>query len=186
MAALALTRSAVLLAAGFFAGCASDPGLPRAVTIEDGRPVRVQLQRVRERQTFLLQNASSAEPADFYRDASPFGKIVPDAQLQALLDVLAAKGMFATGTTSVPPDARDVLVVDQAGQRWIWARRRLGVQQDEAAFHEARAYFLEVYNSSTAYRPSALPPDLKAEGERVRQEAEAARARLEHLQGEKP
>ncbi|MBL8730162.1 MAG: hypothetical protein JNM25_17195 [Planctomycetes bacterium] len=186
MVAIALTRSAVLLAASFFAGCASDPGLPRAVTIEDGRPVRVQLQRLRERQTFLLQNASSADTAAFYRDASPLAKVVPDRQLQALLDVLAAKGMFAAATDAVPPDARDVLVVDATDHRWTWARRRSATPAEIAAFQEALAYFLEVYNSSTAYHPSDRVPDLEAERDRVRQQAEAARLRLERLQGEQP
>jgi len=186
MAAHALTRSVVLLAASFLVGCATDPGLPRAVTIEDGRPVRVLWQRVKEGQTFLLQNASSADADDFYASSSPFAKVAPDVQLQALLDVLAAKGMFDAGDAPVPPDARDVLVVDQGDRRWTWARRRAGMQTSEAAFHEARAYFLEVYNSSTAYHPSAKMPDLEAEQDRVRRDAESARRRLEQLQGEKP
>lgn len=186
MVALALTRSAVLLAASLFAGCASDPGLPRAVTIEDGRPVRVQLQRLQQRQTFLLQNASSADPAVFYRDASPLAKVVPDHQLQALLDVLAAKGLFVAAAAALPPDARDVLVVEGPDRRWAWARRRADAPAEIAAFQEAVAYFLEVYNSSTAYHPSDRAPDLGAERDRVRRDAEAARLRLERLQGDKP
>lgn len=184
MAALALTRSAVL-ATSLLVACASDPGLPRAVTIEPGRPVRVLLQRTSQAQTFLLQNASSTEAADFYRDAGPFAKVVPDAQLQALLDVLAAKGLFAAGNVPVAGDAREMLAVEQSGQRWAWARRRGGTAAEAVAFQEALAYFLEVYNSSTAYHPSEQTPDLMAERDRLRREAEAARARHQP-QGDKP
>jgi Tol biopolymer transport system component len=86
----------------------------------------------------------------------------------------------------VPPGARDVLRVDQGGRSWIWARREAGVQASEAAFHEARSYFLEVYNSSTAYRPSEARPDLWAEKERANDDAEAAKNRLEQLKRQKP
>lgn len=189
MAAFALTRFAVLFAAGFaaaspFAGCAGGPALARAVTIEAGRPTRVLLAQLRERQTFLLQNASSTTAADFYGGDMPaLAKIASDAQLQALLDILAEKGMFANGGGGVPPDALDALVVEQGGQRWTWARRRAGVQADEVAFHEARSYFLDLYNLSQAYHSADASLDLKAEQQRVRREAEAAKNRLQQLQG---
>lgn len=191
MAALALTRFAVLLAAGFLAGCAGGPGPSRAITIEAGRPTRVLLQQIQQRQTFLLQNASSTSAADFYRGDMPsLAKIAPDAQLQALLDILAGKGMFQDGGMlqhgqgNVPADARDVLAVEQGGRTWTWVRRQAGVQADEMAFHEARSYFLDLYNQSQAYHSSDRGLDLKAEQARVRREAEAAKAKLQQLQGD--
>jgi hypothetical protein len=189
MTAIALARTAVLLAAAFAAGCASDPGLPRVVTVAAGQPTRVLLQQVRQQQTFLLQNASSTEAAQFYGGATAtLAKVVPDAQLQVLLDILAQKGMFGEPRAAVPPEARDVLVVEQGDRRWIWARRRAGIQAEEASFHEARAYFLELFNSNMAFHASApgQRPDLRAEQERVRSDAEAARSRLEGLQGRQP
>lgn len=185
MAALACTRTLALAAALSFVGCASGPDLPREVTIEPGRPTRVVLQQLRGGQTFLLQNASSTEAADFYDGDMPaMAKIAPDAQLQALLDILAQKGLFARGAGAVPPDARDVLAVEHDGRRWTWARRQAGVQQDEVAFHEARTYFLELYNQSLAYHPgtSMDAAGWQQEQERLRREAAAARRKLEGLQ----
>jgi hypothetical protein len=86
----------------------------------------------------------------------------------------------------MPPDVRDALVVDQGERHWVWARRRADGPTEAAAFQEALAYFLEVYNSSTAYHPSDRKPDLEAEQDRVQREAETARRRLEKLQGEQP
>jgi hypothetical protein len=186
MTAHGLARN--LLIASLLAACAGGPGLARDIEIEAGRPTRVTLSQVKEARAFLLQNASSTETAEFYADwqQHPLGKVVSDAQLQALLDVFSEKGLFARSLGAVPPGARDVLRVDQGGRSWIWARREAGVQASEAAFHEARSYFLEVYNSSTAYRPSAARPDLWAEKERANDDAEAAKNRLEQLKRQKP
>jgi hypothetical protein len=184
MTASALARTAALLVVPLVAGsCASGPSLARDVAIEAGRPTRVLLTQVQTNTTFLLQNASSVDPASFYRDSRlALGKIVDDDTLQALLDVFSEKGMFAASQGTVPPNARDVLVVEQGDRRWIWARRLAGTQA-EATFHEAKGYFLEVYNSSTAYRGSEDDPrpDLQQEKMRVRQEADAAKNKLEHL-----
>ena len=191
MTASAIARNTLCLAAisaAMFGWSSCASSLAREVVVENGRPTRVLLTQVSNNTVFLLQNASSAESAEFYRDtnARALGKIVPDEQLQALLDVFAEKGMFAAAASVAPPDARDVLAVEHGGKRWIWARRQAGVQAGETSFHEARGYFLEVYNSSTAYRtvdPNA-PPDLRAERDRVRTDADAAKNKLQRLEGQ--
>ena len=77
---------------------------------------------------------------------------------------------------------RDVLAVDQPGRRWTWVRRKAGVQAAEADFHEAKAYFLELYNSATAWhRGSGERPDLVGEQSRVKADADAAMKKLENL-----
>ena len=79
----------------------------------------------------------------------------------------------------------DVLAVEQGGKRWTWVRRQIGVQQGEALFHEARSYFLEVYNSSMAFRgtdPNARP-DFAGERERAQQSGGAAKDKLQRLGG---
>jgi hypothetical protein len=174
----------LLMAAGLVVGCQGGPSLPRSVTIESGQPTHVKLVQVQGQMQFELQNASSADTAAYYSSekANPLAKVVPDAQLQALLDVFTAKGMFQTSITSVPPDARDVLTVEQPGHRWTWARRQRGLQAAEADFHEAKSYFLELYNSATAWhRSSADRPDLFSEQSRIKAEADAAKKKLEEL-----
>ncbi|HEX5054431.1 MAG TPA: hypothetical protein VFZ65_21815 [Planctomycetota bacterium] len=182
-------RIAVLLAAACNAvGCASSPELPRSVTIETGRRTSVTLTQTQGRMVLALQNESSGGAAQVYSDerSNPLAKVVPDAQLQALLDVFTAKGLFNTSMSTVPPDARDVLAVEQGGQRWIWARRQAGIDA-EPLFHEAKAYFLDVYNSSTAYHGHADDerPDLKGEMQRAHEDALTAKQKLEALRKEK-
>jgi hypothetical protein len=181
------SRSAVLLfAAGAVVGCQGGPSLKRSVTIETGKRTSITLLQVQGHMLFSLHNESGTDAAAVYSDeqANPLAKVVSDAHLQALLDVFTEKGLFEQSLATAPPDARDVLTVEHDGHRWIWARRRAGIQADEVGFHEAKNYFLEVYNSGTAYhRGGAERPDLKAERSRVRESSEAARQKLEDLQG---
>jgi hypothetical protein len=174
----------LLTAAGFVVGCQGGPELARSVTIEPGKPTHVTLVQVQGQMQFVLQNESSGAAASVYSSekANPLAKVVADEQLQALLDVFTEKGLFATSITTVPPDARDILFVEQPGRRWTWARRRAGIQEAEGDFHEAKAYFLELYNSATAYhRGTTDRPDLLSEQDRVKAEADAAKKKLENL-----
>lgn len=183
MTASAIARTSLLFAVTtLVTSCASGPSLARAVTVEAGEPTRVTLTQTSTSTTFLLQNASSVEAATFYgdRQAQALGKLVDDAQLQALLDVFAEGGLFANAAPAAPAGARNALVVQQGGQRWIWTERQPGFQQ-------GRAWFLEVFNDATAYRagdPKA-PPDLRAENERVRSGSDAARRKLQRA-GDRP
>lgn len=180
--------SAVLRIAAFLAAaaCASGPSLPRGLQIEPGKRTTVRLMQFANGLAFTLQNASSGSAADVYSD--PKGdqqtKVLADAQLQALLDVFTDKGMFAQGTTSVPADAKDALVVLHGERRWVWSKRSATDQQ----FTDAKGYFLELYNQATAYhgnsgtrRAGDNRPDLKAENDRVRREAAAAKRKLEGI-----
>ncbi len=177
----------LLAAACGIVGCASGPDLPRAVTVTEGQRTVVALQQTASKLLLTLQNDSAARPAEVYSGAADGRKVVADAQLQALLDVFTANGMFEQSLGAVPPDARDVLTVVQGERRWIWARRQLGVQQTEQSFHEARAYFLQLYNSAVAYhgRPGDERPNFRDENTRAASEAEAAKQKLESA-GRKP
>ncbi len=191
MTAVALARTCSLLAlATLVAGCSSGPTLARAVTVREGRPTRIVLTQVKDGTTLLLQNASSAERAEFYAAPDPavLGKVVADDRMQTLLDVFAERNLFASATAGAPTNARDVLVVEQDDRRWVWSRRLAGVQTDEAMFHEARGYFLEVWNGASAFRSAApgVRPDLEGEDARAHRSAESAKSKLERLQGRQP
>lgn len=187
MVVLLPSRFAVLLAAAFpfVSGCVGTPNLPRVVQVQEGQRTTVRLIQFADGQTMSLQNLSSGSASDVYSPKDPtkqdpMAKVVKDAQLQALLDVLAEKGLHSSGSQSVPPDARDALLVEQKGQRWVLFRRQAGMQQDELPFHEAKAYFLSVWNGATAYHTGNV--DLRGENERVRAEAQAAQRRLLEVQ----
>lgn len=179
MVVLAPSRFTVLLVAAFLGsgGCVGGANLPRELQVQPGQRTTVRLMQFQQNQSqvLTLQNASSGSAAEVYSDkrADPFAKVVSDAQLQALLDVFAEKGVFRNGLASVPPEARDALIVQQDDRRWVFSRRQAGLQQEELPFHEAKAYFLSVWNSATAYHtPGDERPDLKAEQDRLRTEAQ--------------
>ena len=145
--------AAPLGALSWLAACAA-PELPRVVQVTAGQRTRVVLDVVSSNRTFVLQNESSGPRDLVYGDKSVAAgtKVVDDAQLQQLLDVLAAKGMFAQAADKPAPDARDVLAVEHGGRTWCWSRRLAGQAAAELPFHEAKAYFLTAYNAAVAYR----------------------------------
>ena len=197
MVALAVPRFAMLLAAACgVVGCSSGPGLPRAVTVSEGQRTVVGLYQLGTKLQLSLQNESAdrvnvtetgqpvPEPGQsvtVYSKGSADGrKVVSDVELQSLLDVFAANGMFDKSLAIAPSDARDVLSVEHGGRRWLWVRRQLGNQAAEQSFHEARAYFLQLYNSAIAYHGAGTgKPNFKEEGSRAASEAESAKSKLE-------
>jgi hypothetical protein len=176
----------LLLAVCAFVACASGPRLARVVTVNEGETTRIRL-LAGTSLVLSLQNESSIAAGALYgeaRSAKELGaKVVDDVDLQALLDVFAERGMFPHSLVDVPADARDVLVVESGGQRWLWARRGLaGDPAAEQSFGDARTYFLALYNSSIAYHGAGPgKPNFGGENLRARSTAADARARLEQL-----
>jgi len=158
-------RMLSLLAAGGLAACSA---LPRSVVVEQGRATTIALDS-RNGPTLTLQNASCKAPAEVYSEGSDtLRKVVPDVEMQALLDVFTAEELFALSVPNVPAGARDVLRLEQGSERWIWARRGSHVDPREAGFVKARAYFLQLYNGSTAYHSAPEPEQVRDNATRGR------------------
>lgn len=176
----------MLLAAAFLlsGGCVGGPNLPRVVQVTTGQRTTVKLVPFTGGQVFTLQNKSSGSAEKVYseRTTDPMTKVIDDDQLQKLLDVFAEKGAFRSGTATVPPDARDALLVQQGDQRWAFYRRLAGMQEQELAFHEAKSYFLSVWNGAIAYHTTDQDRvDLRAEGDRVRTQSQASKKKLQGI-----
>lgn len=158
------------------AGTAADGG---AVTVRPGQRTVVHLLQG-DGLALSLQNASAEGPG---AAADPLRKVVADDRMQALLDVFARSGLLARAADGAAPGARDVLVLEHDGRRRTWSRLRAGVQDSELWFHEARAYFLQTYNSAEAFvGTSGDRPDFEDAKARAAGRAEAARLRLLELQ----
>lgn len=147
-----------LLAAGGLGACNA---LPRVVEVREGQPTTITL--VPRRGTQLtLQNESSGYAADVYSDGADRNrKVVPDAELQALLDIYAAEQLFELSAPDAPANARDVLRLQQAGRAWVWARRGSMLDDREAGFAKALEYFLRLYNGNTAFHSAPDPAELR-------------------------
>jgi hypothetical protein len=167
------------------AGCASPPDLPRAVVVESGQPTTLALHQRRSDLRITLRNDSSRPPVEVYSSAQsdPREKVVPDAELQALLDVYTACGLFEHSLADAPADARDVIVLDQPGRRWAWIRRGHGAPghgaPGDAAFDVAQQYFLAIYNGNSAYHGGSGDTNFNAEAARLREAGAEAVRRLE-------
>lgn len=107
-----------------------------------------------------LRNDSGGNPNDIYSEAvDQLSKVVPDAELQALLDVFTAEKLFELSIPGLPGNARDVLKLQQGGKTWFWVRRGSFIDPREQAFNKARSYFLSLYNGSTAYHSGPSSDD---------------------------
>ena len=133
--------------------------LPRSLIIHPGETSVFALIS-RKGPKLTLRNDSSGNPNEIYSGAADqLSKVVPDAQLQALLDVFTADKLFELSIPSVPGNARDVLRLEQSGKIWYWVRRGSFVDPREQAFNKARTYFLSLYNGSTAYHTGPSSDD---------------------------
>ena len=172
----------LLLCAAGLAACATS--LPRSLTIQPGETSTFSLVS-RSGPKLTLRNDSSGNPDVIYSEANDqLSKVVPDAELQALLDVFTADELFDLSLPSVPGNARDVLRLEKGGQQWNWVRRGSFTDPREEAFNKARAYFLSLYNGSTAYHsgPSSEDgayPEFLDEKELARRNAELLRLKRE-------
>lgn len=168
--------------------CASGPDLPRVVTVVEGERVRISFTEVSDSRTLSLQNASSGTKETVYKDPkSDLGtKVVEDARLQLLLDMLAQAGMFQRTGPVPSSSARELLVVEQGGRKLVWSRGPVKEDGIEAvqAFDQARAYFLAMFNAATAFHSRNWDKfELVEEQARMEASGKVARERWEQQQG---
>jgi hypothetical protein len=183
MVVLAPHRFVQLLAAAWaLVACSSAPDLKREVTVVGGQLTVVRYLQLGSSLALSLRNVSAQAPTAVYGtnsyDVDPGAKVVDDVNLQTLLDVFATLGLFAASYTEVPPGSQDVLMVEQAGRRWVWAvsadkRARIAAlqrgDQSEQKFAEARAEFLAMHERSMSFHGTGdARPDFKAENARVK------------------
>ena len=131
-----------------------------------------------------LRNESGGLAADVYKTAKdPNLKVVPDYELQVLLDVFAEDGLFASAA-GVPLQGPETLQVEQSGGLWAWSRPSNVDPKAKASFHQARQYFLSIYNGNVAYHGSDQRPNFSDANSRAKADSEAARQRLLQLRKE--
>jgi hypothetical protein len=180
-----------MAAVPLFGGCAGAAPTRRDLAITSGERTRVAVVLMANQQSFTLQNASAAAKADVYRDSKtpPGLKVIGDARLQALLDVMAENNFFQQAAPVAAADSREVIYVEQGGRRWVLSRRPLQVGGEGviAAFNTLKTYVLSVYNDTTGFQNSTAvtESELKAERERIRANGAAAKAKAEAAGGDK-
>ncbi len=175
------TRSAPTWSLLLFAACAaSSPSLPRALTIHPGERTRIAVSDLASGRIFALQNQSAGSRDEVYGEANgnSMVKVVSDQQLQQLLDVLAAQGMFAHAGNAAVPGARAAIAIDSSGGRIVWSRPTpaAGTLDEVHAFEAGRGYVLALYNSETSYHLGTIDSFDPATRARIQSESERAKA----------
>lgn len=162
----------------------SAPSLKRVVTVTPEQRTRIQLVQATG-PALALQTEALGSRAAVYSDAlgDVAAKVVEEADMQTLLDVLAARGFFERAAPVGAPEAREAIVLDHGERRWVWSRRPPTAADDPVflAFHECRAYVLQLYNQTTAYHTgrNLTGDDLEREQERIRRQREATQRKYE-------
>lgn len=153
---ISLRICAAVLCVTLLASCS---GLPRSLTVSPGETSVFALIS-RQGPKLTLRNDSSGNPNEIYTAAADqLSKVIPDAEMQAMLDVFTSDKLFEQSIPNVPGNARDVLQLNQGGKSWYWVRRGSFLAPSEQAFHKARSYFLSLYNGSTAYHSGPSSED---------------------------
>ena len=151
LAALGITLGVTLGA------CASGPNLRRVVTLQPQDDVMVRYYDSSNGLDQRLQNGSATEATSVYsqRGADPALKVVPDEDMQVLLDALATLGFYEHATPVVSPGAKALLAVDHNGERRVWSRvSGADTPEEITAFNEARTLFLGVFNNTLSFHTS--------------------------------
>lgn len=177
--------SAVLLLA-----CSSSPSLPRQLTVNQGQRTRVVLTQTSAGTRFTLQNESSGSREEVYKDpkADHTAKVVPDAQLQTLLDLLANEDFFQRAGGSAAPGARELITVEQGERHWVLSRGMPKGPDDPVfmSFYRCREYVLAAYNNATGFHEEKVTgADLEHERDALNQSNRSSREKLQGAGGKK-
>ena len=157
--------------------CASNPSPKFALPPEARVVIAYEQPRQGLRQTILGDRV--VDPASFYsdKDSDKLAKIASAAQMQILVDGLAECGYFAAAKPRPDTDAVSLLKVEIEGVPQFWSLSGSTPIEARAGYHQALAWFQNVYNQIGAFHTGEGDFDPAAETERIRRENEARRLR---------
>ncbi len=172
MLALRKTPSWLILGAALLAvsQCSSGPALRRQLTVEAGKKIVVAYVQARgPALTMINTSGLSKTEAKAALAEDPSLKVVPDDQLQRVLDVFGGNGYFAFATTAGSTRFSHILVAtDQARHALPSGNEGPRAAEATTAFGHCLSVFFAVYNATDSYseRKAADPP-IKASAERL-------------------
>lgn len=188
---LAALPSLICVPALMLAACAGPaPSKPRVLTVDGHQRTRVQLVQLGGGPVLTLQNESVGSRSEVYSDdlGDPTAKVLEDAALQALVDVLTDQDFFERAAGAAAPGARELVVIEHGDRRWVLSRPLPRSADDPAfqAFQQCRGYVLALYNQTMAYHSGrGLDAEaLKRQQDALRRQADDARARLDAGKGQ--
>lgn len=177
---------AIAALAATFCQCASGPVLVRRVHLEPGSRALVTYQQPGLNLTVINQSSMTPAEAVAARKADPSLKLLPDDQVQVLLDMLGAKQFFDMASAVADPEAKSWLTVLANGEKYIVSGRS---SRGDYAFHqrfqECLFLFNTVYNSKDSFTGSKLTTDRRNRRDRATN-SESPTIRRKNRNGNQP
>lgn len=152
-----------------FCQCAGGPALERKILIQPGTRALVSLQQATITLTVINQSALTKDQAQAARTQDRSLKIIPDAQVQLLLDLLGGQEFFANASATADPEARSWLTVMSGAEKWVLSGRAArGDHASMQRFSKCLNQFTDVYSSNDNFAGSKLTPrDFKRASESI-------------------
>ncbi len=154
---------AIVALAATFSQCARGPALARKVHVKPGSRALVTLQQSNISLTVINQSALTKDQAVTARKADPGLKLIPDNQVQFLLDKLGAQRFFELTSEVADPEARSWLTVLADGKKYVLSGRAgRGDHAYIKQYADCISLFTTVYNANDNYAGSKMTTeDLK-------------------------
>jgi hypothetical protein len=168
---------AIALLAATFCQCASGPALSREVELKAGSRTLITLQQASLELTLINQSALTESQAVAARKADRNLKLIPDDQVQFLLDRLGGEQFFGMANEVADPEARSWLTVMIDGKKHILSGRAArGDHLYMQRFSKCINLFSTIYSANDSFAGSKMTlTDLKRAGQSTNSESAATR-----------
>ena len=166
-------RSLLVLSAVALTQCATGSASPVRIDAETRIAVSYEQPRQALRQSILGERL--VDPASFYsaQESDKLAKVATNEQLRILLDGLADCGFFDRAGNASEADAASSIRVEVDGVPRVWSLTPRQSPADRASYHQALAWFQNVYNQIGAFHTGGGNTRLEDEHERLRRNFEA-------------
>ena len=162
-----------------FCQCAGGPALQRVVEVRNGGRAFVALQQRSVSLSLVNQSALTKDQAIAARKEDRSLKLIPDNQIQFLLDALAAKKFFDLSSQFRDEEARSFLIVHIDGKQHILSgKANRGDHAYMKMYADCVSIFTTIYNANDSFAGSKMGArDLKRAGDSTNQESYEIRKR---------
>ncbi len=160
-----------------FCSCAGGPSLVRKVEVMKGSRALISVQQASLNLTLVNQSSLTPARAKAARKADVSLKLIPDAQLQLLADMLGAEQFFEMASEVADPEARSWVTVVVNGKKHIVSGRAArGDFKYMQRFQRFITLFNTVYSANDNFTGSKMTTkEFKRASETINSDSNAVR-----------
>lgn len=143
----------------------------------EGGVTAVSVQQAAIRLTLVNQSSLTTEEANSARQKDPNLKVIPDAQVQQLLDLFGGSGFFDIAGSAAETRSQNWIMVQHGEEPYV-AASSFQTPEQLAAWTDCLQVFTHVYNNNDSFTSSAMSAeDLQRASDEINQSSQAARAK---------